>query len=325
MASPSNDTPIQDDASRPKLDDRHKLKLLRQEFKKLHADYTTSTQLNDTLTDEIAQLKASLEELSNNPQEQAPCENCPVYEKEINQLKTQVDDLNTQISEIPVLKTSLEETEVELEAQRNKASGLLSINDELQQSNASLKDENLALKEEIFSLKQSNDSLSNDIATLKQRLNDSSSSSNQADEPETPIPAHLQIDDSEPLFSKSSLGKAPRTDGWLVKMGLFRKNWKNRFFRLRVSHKHGVILSYFKTEFCTPPLALGVFQVPSNSVKIVEDVEKYGRSFCFEITTTDRTFICQAASLADRDHWIRTIENSLEWHAAFVARNPLQQ
>ncbi|KAL0246001.1 hypothetical protein GEMRC1_007217 [Eukaryota sp. GEM-RC1] len=323
--SPRNESElINDDASRPKLDDRAKLKFLRTEFKKLQADMASVTTLNDSLTDENAQLKTDIEELRNAPPpEPSPCQNCTQYEREISDLQEKISNLSSQTAEIPVLKSSLEETESDLYNQRKSNDELSETVHNLKSENASLLEENKQLKSDIENLSTDKDSLQNQVSHLESQSNRPTTT--EVEEPETPHAPHLShlTPFSDDIGSKNALGKPPRTDGWLSKVGLFRKNWKNRFFRLRISAKHGVIMSYFKTEFCPATLALGVFTVPKGGVKVVDDVERYGRSFVFEVTTNDRTFVCQAASVADREHWVQTIENALEWHDAYSSAKAL--
>ncbi|KAL0222215.1 hypothetical protein RCL1_002069 [Eukaryota sp. TZLM3-RCL] len=281
MESPASDSQI--------LDDRTKLKLLRQEYKKLEADHQSSVVLNDSLTDELTQLKQTLDALqSQNPSDEHQCGVCPGLKQQIFLLETQIHELNTALSHAKA-------------------------------ENVNLSNLQLTMNNQVNELKSNTDFLQTQLNSAQQTIYNLQN---------PPIPAEIVMHSSDVLHSQqeeehhltsSGLGKPPKTDGWVNKMGLFRRNWKNRFFRLRVSPKHGVILSYFKTEFCPPTLALGVFSVPEHSIRIVDDVEKYQRSFVFEIQTQDRLFVCQASSLADRNHWVSTINEAIEWHKSYIS------
>eukprot|EP00050_Salpingoeca_kvevrii_P014827 m.40608 g.40608 ORF g.40608 m.40608 type:complete len:284 (-) comp6009_c0_seq2:191-1042(-) len=99
--------------------------------------------------------------------------------------------------------------------------------------------------------------------------------------------------ESEPMFSVGS------KEGFLQKCGNIRKNWKLRWFVLERLH-----LSYFRTREDRYPVRV-------LDLKDCEGAEADGQ-LRFRLAMPGRVYQIEAASVAERDQWLKLIQWKLE-------------
>ncbi|KAJ8025900.1 Pleckstrin-likey domain-containing family A member 1 [Holothuria leucospilota] len=90
-------------------------------------------------------------------------------------------------------------------------------------------------------------------------------------------------------------------EGWCVKQGAVRKNWKRRYFALS---EHGV--SYFKTETDKLPIRT-IATSEIIGCKVSGQWSALQRDNLFEINCLARTFFVQAYSPEEMEEWVEAI------------------
>ncbi len=118
-----------------------------------------------------------------------------------------------------------------------------------------------------------------------------------------------KMSQKEKLQSALSEKKPIKKVGKLQKEGggkslLGRKNWKERLFELSES----ALEYYEKSNETESPLgSVSLYEVVSVKASTVA-----GKDHCFEVNTKTRTFLIQANSSAERDEWIKAIQNNCD-------------
>eukprot|EP00731_Ephydatia_muelleri_P004117 Em0002g293a len=93
-------------------------------------------------------------------------------------------------------------------------------------------------------------------------------------------------------------------EGYLVKLGFHRKNWKRRWFVLFKNE-----LKYYENEDLTPrSTPLRVINLCEAS-KVEKDPTK---EFCFRLVTSHRTFLMCAQSAKEMDEWVEKLSWKLQ-------------
>lgn len=107
---------------------------------------------------------------------------------------------------------------------------------------------------------------------------------------------HTEMGNNSLLHPDGSpvLGIASK-EGFLTKMGFFRKNWSKRWF---VVFKNEV--RYYKKRGDKRPIRV----IDLNDATEVAEEKVQGRSFCFKIVTAKRSFYMEASSDSELQQWL---------------------
>eukprot|EP01088_Endostelium_zonatum_P020895 TRINITY_DN7922_c0_g1_i1.p1 TRINITY_DN7922_c0_g1~~TRINITY_DN7922_c0_g1_i1.p1 ORF type:complete len:104 (-),score=23.18 TRINITY_DN7922_c0_g1_i1:86-397(-) len=93
--------------------------------------------------------------------------------------------------------------------------------------------------------------------------------------------------------------------GWLLKKGGRRKNWKKRFFVLLDSPKE---LRYYESDSASK--AKGILNL-NEITAIKNSTDPRAPNFSFDITTPKRVFVFSAASQEELEEWMNLIKEKV--------------
>ncbi|XP_065052265.1 dual adapter for phosphotyrosine and 3-phosphotyrosine and 3-phosphoinositide-like [Rhopilema esculentum] len=119
-------------------------------------------------------------------------------------------------------------------------------------------------------------------------------------------------------FSKQGISDQPpdyhiaSKEGYLVKLGAIRKNWKKRWFVLRKNE-----LMYFKSR--EKDTAIRKINL-ENGIEVSEE-EMPGKRNCFHLQLPWRTFHFYASTPRDADEWINILKWKLEYYKERSSKN----
>eukprot|EP00457_Paulinella_chromatophora_P001642 gb/GEZN01001644.1/.p1 GENE.gb/GEZN01001644.1/~~gb/GEZN01001644.1/.p1 ORF type:complete len:928 (+),score=180.24 gb/GEZN01001644.1/:398-2785(+) len=111
---------------------------------------------------------------------------------------------------------------------------------------------------------------------------------------------------NQPIFGNST------KEGWLIKQGAVRKNWKTRYFVL-IGSQLIYFESWEKASERDPSKSKGIVELKNATLAPIAPSAAGGRRFAFGLATTAgacRTYVLVAQSEADFQEWVRLLVSS---------------
>lgn len=85
--------------------------------------------------------------------------------------------------------------------------------------------------------------------------------------------------------------------GWLIKRGEYRKNWKQRWFVIYDKQE----MRYYDNKSCTQPR--GVIKLHEVLIMCPGDIDQYSQSFTIQLMTPSRNWVLAAKTVEERVHF----------------------